>query len=68
MNRPTTTTVLRVDFAPTTPQRRDVAPTGRVPCVARLLALAHKIDGMVRKGELDDLADAARRLGLSRAA
>ena len=42
-------------------------PVGRVPRVARLLALAHRIDEMVRAGELDDLADAARRLGLSRA-
>ena len=42
-------------------------PIGRVPRVARLLALAHRIDGMVRAGELDDLADAARRLGLTRA-
>ncbi len=44
-----------------------VEPVGRVPRVARLLALAHRIDGMVRAGELDDLADAARRLGLTRA-
>ncbi len=42
-------------------------PVGRVPRVARMLALAHRIDGMVRAGELDDLADAARRLGLTRA-
>jgi hypothetical protein len=34
--------------------------------VARLLALAHKIDGMIRAGELCDLADAARTLGLAR--
>ena len=60
-------TVLTVDFVPTTPQRREVAPTGRVPRVARLLALAHKIDSMIRNGELDDLADAARRLNLTRA-
>jgi len=42
-------------------------PVGRVPRVSRLLALAHRIDRMVRAGELGDLADAARRLGLSRA-
>ena len=42
-------------------------PVGRVPRVARLLALAHKIDGMVRNGEIADYADAARRLGLTRA-
>ena len=60
-------TVVRVDFAPTTQQLRDVAPTGRVPRVTRLLALAHKIDSMIRNGELDDLAEAARRLNLTRA-
>jgi hypothetical protein len=40
---------------------------GRVPRVARLLALAHKIDRMVRDGQLRDLADAARALGMTRA-
>ncbi len=60
-------TVVRVDFAPATPQRRDGAPTGRVPRVAQWLALAHKIDGMVRSGEITDLAEAAQRLNLTRA-
>jgi hypothetical protein len=32
-----------------------------------MLALAHKIDAMVRHGEFRDYADAARRLGLTRA-
>ncbi|MCH7779999.1 MAG: hypothetical protein IH848_04070 [Acidobacteria bacterium] len=67
MTRAAVRTVLRVDFGPERPQRRDVAPTGRVPRVTRLLALAHRIDGMIRSGELDDLADAARRLNLTRA-
>ena len=67
MNAPAARTVVRVDFASTTPKRRDVAPTGRVPRVARLLALAHKIDSMIRNGELDDLAEAARRLRRTRA-
>ena len=43
------------------------APAGRVPRVARLLALAYKIDRMVRDGEIADYAEAARRLGLTRA-
>ncbi len=42
-------------------------PQGRVPRVARLLALAHRIDGMVRSGELKDLAHAARLCGVTRA-
>ena len=67
MTRAAVRTVLRVDFAPRAPQRRDCAPTVRVPRVVRLLALAYKIDGMICDGELDDLAEAARRLNLTRA-
>jgi DNA-binding transcriptional regulator YdaS (Cro superfamily) len=40
---------------------------GRTPRVARLLALAHEIERRIRAGELDDLAHAARLLGLTRA-
>lgn len=43
------------------------SPHDRIPRVARLLALAHEIDRRIREGELDDLAHAARALGLSRA-
>ncbi len=57
-------TVHRVDFGA---RIAPVAPSGRTPRVARMLALAHKIDGMIRTGELRDLADAARELGLTRA-
>lgn len=39
----------------------------RIPRVARLLALAHKIDGMIRSGELKDWAEAARLIGVTRA-
>ncbi len=39
----------------------------RVPRVARLLALAHRIDGMIRSGELRDWAEAARLTGVTRA-
>ncbi len=42
-------------------------PVGRVPRVARMLALAHKIDGMIQAGELRDLAHAADTLDLTRA-
>jgi hypothetical protein len=35
--------------------------------VARLLALGHEIEWRIRAGELDDLAHAARVLGLTRA-
>jgi hypothetical protein len=43
------------------------APTGRLPRVARLLALAHRIDGMICSGEIRDWADAARLAGITRA-
>ena len=42
-------------------------PIGRVPRVARLLALAHRIDGMIRAKELRDWAEAARLIGITRA-
>ncbi len=45
----------------------ETEPTGRFPRVARVLALAHRIEGLIRRGELRDLADAARALGLTRA-
>jgi len=32
-----------------------------------MLALAHRVDGMIRDGELKDLADAARAIGVTRA-
>jgi hypothetical protein len=32
-----------------------------------MLAMAHRIDGKVRSGELRDLADAARAIGVTRA-
>ncbi len=60
-------TVHRVEFGNKPEPRRDSSPVGRVPRVARMLALAHRIDGMIRAGELTDLADAARRLGITRA-
>jgi hypothetical protein len=35
-------------------------PQGRAPRIARLLALAHKLDSMVRSGEIRDYAQLAR--------
>jgi len=67
MNAAPARTVLRVDFAPPRPQRATVPAKGRIPRLARLLALAHRIDALVQAGELRDLADAARILGLTRA-
>ena len=60
-------TVVRVDLGKRRTTSPTQAPAGRVPRVARLLALAHKIDEKVRTGEFRDLADAARQLDLTRA-
>src|SRR6266404_416902 len=35
-------------------------PHGRAPRIARLLALAHKLDGLVRSGAVRDYAELAR--------
>ena len=35
-------------------------PQGRAPRIARILALAHKLDAMVRSGEISDYAQLAR--------
>ena len=40
---------------------------GRIPRVTRLLVLAHRIDGMIRSGEIRDWAQAARLVGVTRA-
>ena len=48
-------------------QRQQEPTAGRVPRVTRLLALAHKIDGMIRSDEIRDWAEAARLIGVTRA-
>lgn len=48
-------------------QRPATPPAGRVPRVARLLALAIKFDGLVRTGEVADFAALARAGHVSRA-
>ncbi len=67
MSRAAATSVLSVDFGAKSPRRATVAPKGRVSRVGRLLSLAYRIDGMIRAGELRDLADAARACNLTRA-
>jgi hypothetical protein len=42
-------------------------PMGRVPRVSRLLALAHRLDGLVRQGVIRDYATLARLGHVSRA-
>ena len=55
-----------VQFGPA-PRPLEPEPQGRVPRVARLLALAHQIDQRIQAGELRDLAHAAEVLDLTRA-
>jgi len=54
---------LRAGNAPPAP----TPPGGRVPRVARLLALAIKIDDLIRRGEIADYAEAARLGHVTRA-
>jgi hypothetical protein len=42
-------------------------PAGRVPRIARLVALAHRFEDLVREGAVEDYADLARVTGVSRA-
>lgn len=68
MSRVAATSSYAVDFRRPRPTTiPDAEPVGRVPRVARLLALAHRIDGMIRVGEIEDLATAARLCGVTRA-
>ena len=49
------------------PRAPQEPPVGRIPRVTRLLALAHRIDGMIRSGEIRGWAEAARLVGVTRA-
>lgn len=42
-----------------TPETADVAP-GRIHRISRLMAVAIRLDGMLRSGEVDDLTELAR--------
>jgi hypothetical protein len=44
-----------------------MVPKGRPPRIARLLALAHKLDRMVRQGEVESFGDLARLGHITRA-
>lgn len=46
--------------------RRETSP-GRIPRVAKLLALAHRLEGLVAGGEVAGYADLARLGGVTRA-
>ena len=67
MRRVAATSSYTVDFRRPRPAVAEAQPQGRVPRVARLLALAHCIDEMIRSGEIPDLATAAGLCGVTRA-
>ena len=60
------TAVFTVDFHASGRLGMRPLHTGRVPRVARLLALAHTLDAKIRSGEFDDMAHAARVCGVTR--
>jgi hypothetical protein len=55
------------DGAPDDPGAPASPPPARVPRVARVLALAHHWQGLIRSGAVSDQADLARLVGVSRA-
>src|SRR5262245_50795999 len=62
-----TAVTVKVSFR--TARRREAPPpaprlVGPTP-IARRIALAHHIEALIERGELRDLADAARRLGVT---
>ena len=59
--------VYKVDFGTPPLASQDAAPPTRTLQVAKDLALAHKVDALIRCGELRDFKDAASVLELSRA-
>jgi hypothetical protein len=53
--------VLRDGHAATPP------PVGNIPRIAKLMALAHRFDGLIRSGAVGSMADLAAERGISRA-
>jgi len=65
MHRVAATASYTVQFGPQ--PKAEPEPKERVPRVARMLALAHRIDRMIRDGDFRDLTDAAKAIGVTRA-
>jgi len=55
------------DVAPGAPDAAPAPTPERIPRVARVLALAHHWQGLIRSGAVRDQADLARLVGVSRA-
>ena len=46
-------------------EQKEAVPVGRVPRISRLMALAVRMEGMVREGRVKDYAELARLGGIS---
>jgi hypothetical protein len=57
----------RLQLCPRKPAAAPGLPAGRVPRIARLMALALRFDEMLRRGEVKDLAELARLGHVTRA-
>ena len=57
----------RVEVKPHAPAPPPHVPAGRVPRISRLMALAIRFEGMLRRGEVKDLAELARLGRVTRA-
>lgn len=57
----------RVEVKPHAPAAPSPAPSGRVPRISRLMALAIRFDDLLRRGEVKDLAEIARLGHVTRA-
>ena len=53
--------------AETAVEQMEAVPVGRVPRISRLMALAVRMEGLVRGGQVKDYAELARLGGVSRA-
>ncbi len=58
---------VKIEEAGETPVEPQATPKPQASRIARMLALAHFVERQIEAGELKDYADAARRLGVSRA-
>ncbi len=75
MTKASTTVELKIAFRAGRKGRQSLVPArpgkpilpGRVPRVAKLMALAIKFEGMIRRGEVRDYADLARLGQITRA-
>ena len=57
--------VRRVRTLPPFPLHQTIEPVGRPPRIARLVALAHKLESMIQSGAVEDYKDLSQRAQVS---